>query len=152
MTDTRPTPPARIPPKEILSTPAKDAPAAARDGLALLLGPRQADIMRLIWTYGPATVRKLHEDLKREHALAYNTVMTLCVRLCHKGLPERRRIQAEDGQAQIGHPYIYAPRISEDDFVRAAVDAQLQALIAHFPALIGASAAATARRDRSCQH
>ena len=33
---------------------------AAQD-LALLLGPREADIMRLLWTRGPATVREIQD-------------------------------------------------------------------------------------------
>jgi hypothetical protein len=39
-----------------MTTPAD---SDVRDGLTLLLGPRQADMMRLFWTHGPATVRQL---------------------------------------------------------------------------------------------
>jgi predicted transcriptional regulator len=35
---------------------------AAQD-LAVLLGPREADIMRLLWSRGSATVREIHTQL-----------------------------------------------------------------------------------------
>jgi len=118
--------------------PSHDTPIATRDGLALLLGPRQADIMQLIWTYGDATVRELHEHLKREYDITYTTVMTVCVRLCEKGLLERRQIRPEDGRTQSEQSYIYTPRMSQAAFVRTAVEAQLKQLITHFPSLFGA--------------
>ena len=64
------------------------------DGLALLLGPRQADVMRLLWLHGPATVKALHERLHAAYGLAYTTVMTLCVQLYEKGLLDRYRVEA----------------------------------------------------------
>ena len=64
--------------------------------LALLLGPRQAEIMRLLWTRGPATVREIHTVLASKATLAYTTVMSICVRLAEKGLLERRHVTAAD--------------------------------------------------------
>jgi len=58
--------------------------------LALLLGPREADIMRLIWAYGSATVREIHSHLIRSGSISYNTVRTICERLRGKGLLERQ--------------------------------------------------------------
>ena len=46
-----------------------DADTAA-DGLALLLSPRQADAMRLLWANGPSTVAMLHEQLQEAAGLA----------------------------------------------------------------------------------
>ena len=56
------------------------------DGLTLLLGPRQADVMRVFWSHGPATGRELHARLGAAHGLAYTTLATICVRLADKGI------------------------------------------------------------------
>jgi len=85
--------------------------------LALLLGPREADIMRLLWTRGPATVREIHTDLTTNTPLAYTTIMTTCVRLTEKGLLERRRVTVADQRAHAGKAYIYTPYLSEAEFM-----------------------------------
>lgn len=59
--------------------------------LAVLLGARQADIMRLLWTHGPATVREIHTQLTARTPLAFTTVLTLCVKLTEKGVLERHK-------------------------------------------------------------
>jgi predicted transcriptional regulator len=38
--------------------------------LALLLGPREADIMRRLWSGGPVTVREIHTHLTTDTPLA----------------------------------------------------------------------------------
>jgi predicted transcriptional regulator len=107
--------------------------ASPQNSLALLLGPRQADIMRCIWSHGSATVRQLQQWLS-EHNLAYNTIATLCIRLVEKGLLRRQ------GWGEAPHDdrtivYVYTPLISEADFVRAAVTQQLADLLAGYPEL-----------------
>ena len=68
---------------------APDAQSQSFDGLALLHSPRQAEVMRLIWTHSPATVREIHERIATQ---AYTTILTICVRLAEKGPLDRRRI------------------------------------------------------------
>jgi predicted transcriptional regulator len=68
-------------------------PVATRK-LTILLGPLQAEVMRCLWTHGPATVRELHNQLTGDTPLAYTTIMTTCLRLLEKGLLERRRVTA----------------------------------------------------------
>src|SRR5689334_18881307 len=104
-------------------------------GLALLLGPRQAEVMRLFWTYGAATVREIHGRLSTEPALAYTTVMTICVRLREKGLLTREQIDTGKRRAPSGDAYRYTPTITEAAFTRSAVAARLEELRSHFPAL-----------------
>ncbi len=106
--------------------------------LALLLGPRQADLMRLFWTHGPATVREIHAHLTTDTALAYTTVMTICVRLWEKGLLERRRVTAADQRAHVGKTYVYTPRLSEADFTRTAIAQRIEPVLAQYPALVHA--------------
>lgn len=54
---------------------------ASQNGLALLLGPRQADVMHLFWTYGSATVREIHARLVKEDLLE-NSGSVLLVVFC----------------------------------------------------------------------
>jgi predicted transcriptional regulator len=89
--------------------------------LIALLGPRRAEIMQHLWIHGAATVRELHTWLTRAEPLAYTTVMTTCVRLWEKGLLDRRHHVAEtDATRHSGRAYVYTPRLSEVEFLRAA--------------------------------
>jgi len=128
-----------------MTTPADHADA--RDGLTLLLGPRQADMMRLFWTHGPATVRQIHQQLAKDADLAYTTVATLCVRMAEKGLLRQRVEETPDRPARRAVVYVYTPRIAEADFVRAAVAQQLDRLLAHYPGLVCMHVAQHATRN-----
>jgi predicted transcriptional regulator len=57
----------------------------ATQDISLLLGPRAADIMRLLWSRGPATVRAIQTWLTSQAHIAYTTVMNVCARLTEKG-------------------------------------------------------------------
>ena len=92
--------------------------------LASLLGPRQADVMRLLWTRGPATVRQLLTWLTADPPISYQNIMTICERLTEKGLLERRLATSADESARYGQAYVYTPRVSEDEFMRMAVGQQ----------------------------
>jgi predicted transcriptional regulator len=104
-----------------------------RDDLALLLAPRQAEVMRLFWSHGPATVREIRQRLASDDIPAYTTVATICVRLAERGLLQQRMEEAGCDNRQA---YVYTPSISEADFVRMAVEQQLDGLLAHYPDLV----------------
>ncbi len=108
--------------------PAQCSYLESAQDLASLLGPRQADIMRLLWTRGPATVRQL---------LTW---------LTEKGLLERRLATNADESARYGQAYVYAPRVSEDEFMRAAVGRQIDSLITHYPTLVQQQLASSTAR------
>jgi predicted transcriptional regulator len=110
---------------------------AAQD-LALLLGPRQADIMRLLWSRGSATGREVHTWLVTDPPLAYTTVMTICVRLTEKGLLERRHVTPNDECSRQQKAYVYTPRLSEQEFARSAVGQRIGQLLTHYPAFVEA--------------
>jgi predicted transcriptional regulator len=114
-----------------MTTPA--AHTYDRDDLALLLAPRQAEVMRLFWNHGPATVREVRQRLASDDIPAYTTIATICVRLAERGLLQQRMEVAgcDDRQA-----YVYTPSTSEADFVRTAVEQQLDGLLAHYPELV----------------
>jgi predicted transcriptional regulator len=107
--------------------------ADARGGLTLLLGPRQADLMRLLWAHSQATLRQLQQWLA-ESDLAYTTIATHCARLVEKGLLRQQRIEESDQRDCRAR--LYTPLLSQEDFVRAAVEHQLDGLLAHYPDLV----------------
>jgi predicted transcriptional regulator len=104
--------------------PAQGSHLGSTQDLTSLLGPRQADVMRLLWTRGLATVRQLLTWLTADPPIVYQTIMTICVRLTEKGLLERRLATSSDESARYGQAYVYAPRVSEDEFLRTAVRQQ----------------------------
>ena len=67
----------------------KSDPATPADRV-LVLGARPVDIMHLLWTRGPATVRQLLTWLATDPPIGYQNIMTICLRLTEKGLVERR--------------------------------------------------------------
>jgi predicted transcriptional regulator len=79
--------------------------------------------MQHLWLYGPATVRELHTWLTRAEPLAYTSVMTTCVRLWEKGMLDRRHVTENDAARHHGKAYIYTPRLSEIEFLRAMTTA-----------------------------
>jgi Penicillinase repressor len=82
--------------------PAEHSHLESAQDLASLLGPRQADVMRLLWTRGPATVRQMLTWLTADPPIVYQTIMTICVRLTEKGLLERRLATSSDESARYG--------------------------------------------------
>jgi hypothetical protein len=88
--------------------------------LSAVLSYRQASIMRHLWAHGSATVRELHTWLTRAEPLAYTSVLTTCVRLWEKGLLDRRHVLETDAPRPSGRAYVYTPRLSVVEFLRAA--------------------------------
>src|SRR4051812_48622534 len=84
------------------------------------IGPREIDILRLLWLYGPATVRELHKRPDLRH-LAYTTVLTVCVRLAEKGVLDRQRADPSD-ESRSANAYIYTPRFNEAELRSSAID------------------------------
>lgn len=82
---------------------------ASRTGIAQVLGDLEAEIMETLWQLGaPTTVTDVQRSMP-ETPRAYHTVTTVMVRLCGKGLLQRRR------RSGVWH---YAPRLSRDEFRR----------------------------------
>ena len=85
-----------------------------------VLGPLSAQIMRLVWQQGEATVASITASLgaERNRSPAYTTVMTVMGRLAGRGLLTRTRR---------GKRYIYSATEGEDVLIerlgRDAVDA-----------------------------
>jgi predicted transcriptional regulator len=77
--------------------------------MARVLGDLETEIMETLWRLGaPATVTDVQKSMPGTPR-AYHTVTTVMVRLCEKGLLQRRR------QEGVWH---YAPRLERDEFRR----------------------------------
>ena len=54
-----------------------------------MLTPLELDIMKVVWSGSPITVRTVQEAIRPSRNLAYTTVMTIMDRLHHKGVLSR---------------------------------------------------------------
>jgi len=80
-----------------------------RQAVESALGDLEREVMEGIWQRGEETsVREIHSAF--EERAAYTTLMTTLDRLHKKGLLERRKK---------GRAFLYAPRISREDFTRS---------------------------------
>jgi predicted transcriptional regulator len=95
-------------------------------------GDLEAVIMHRVWDHGsPVTVRELFDELARERAIAYTTVMTTMDNLHRKGWLAR----SKEGKA-----YQYTATASREEYsarlMREALDdgGDTQAVLSHFVA------------------
>lgn len=94
-----------------------------RQQLADILGPLETEVMGVVWDQGEATVREVHEILRRLRPVAYTTVMTTMGRLAEKGFLRRM----EDQPA-----YRYSPLVSRAEYERSTVKSVVDWLMSHF--------------------
>lgn len=94
------------------------------DPLESLLGPLEQDVMDVMWEFGEATVRDVHDCLAQRRQLAYTTIMTTMARLAGKGLLRR------DTEA-LAHRY--RPVVSRDAYARTTVANVLGWLVDRYP-------------------
>jgi BlaI family penicillinase repressor len=83
--------------------------AAARE-----LTDLQLAILGVLWEVGEGTVNTVRERLEGRRDLARTTVATLLSRLEDRGVV---------GHREEGREYVYRPLVSEEDVLRARVDA-----------------------------
>jgi predicted transcriptional regulator len=90
-----------------------------------MLGPLEAEVMKIIWGRGTALVSEVEEVLntRRATALAYKTVLTICTRLSEKGLLNHEK----EGRA-----FRYFPTMTESEFVAAQASKATDALLSRF--------------------
>ena len=101
------------------------------------LTPQELAIMKVVWRLGSATVRDVHDVLRREHRddLAYTTVLTMMRILEQKGMLSK----SQDGASR-GHRYTPARtqrqmmRVMVREFVDRVFDGAADSLVAHLVA------------------
>ncbi|GAW49771.1 MULTISPECIES: BlaI/MecI/CopY family transcriptional regulator [unclassified Nocardioides] len=107
------------------------------------LGELEAAVMQRLWEWDrPVPVRTVLEDLQRERALAYTTVMTVLDNLHTKGFVQRHK----DGRA-----YVYEPAFSREQHASELLGEVLaqsndrSATLLHFVGQLSLDEAATLR-------
>ncbi len=65
----------------------------------------ELEILRILWTRGPSTVRAVHDELQARRSTGYTTVLKLMQIMAEKGLVDRDESQRS---------HIYRARISEE--------------------------------------
>ena len=98
-------------------------PAAAR--AEDVLGPLEAECMRLLWRDGASAVSRVQESLnaRRDRPLAYTTVMTVLARLHQKGWASR---------TPDGRHYVYRAAVDETELVDRSTAFAVEALLARY--------------------
>jgi predicted transcriptional regulator len=82
-----------------------------------LHGELQAQVMAALWRLGGSgTVEQVRAELPPKHRGAYTTVQTVLTRLAERGVLSRERQ---------GRGYVYATRVSEDDYLAHAISRTL---------------------------
>lgn len=97
-----------------------------REGLRMVLGELEADIMDVIWHQPEGlwcTVRDVYETLRNDRRIAYTTVMNTMTRLAKKGVLE---------SAHRDMAYLYRPRQSREAFIHGVVGHVLEKLLVQF--------------------
>jgi predicted transcriptional regulator len=116
----------------------------ARREQRLARGELEALVMDVLWSrdewLAPADVVRL---LARSHPIAYTTAMTILVRLCDKGMVERR---------QAGRAFTYHPVMTRDEWTAERMREVLEtassrpAALSHFVATLDAKQLAQLRK------
>ena len=80
--------------------------------MGITLTDREADLMQVLWEYGPATVAEVRERLSDR--LAYNTVLTIL-----------RTLESKEyvGHVEEGKAHRYAPLVARDAARQSALRA-----------------------------
>lgn len=92
-----------------------------QEGLKTSLFDLEAEIMECVWSsqWESFAVSDVHKVLEADREIAYTTVMTTVSRLFDKGLLDR---------SKQGRRYIYVPKMSRDEFIKAMTREVLQSL------------------------
>ena len=70
---------------------------------------RELAILKVLWTHGEATVRRVYEDLRRDLPIVQNTVQAFLRTMEQKGLVAHRTV---------GRSFVYRPEIQREDTER----------------------------------
>ena len=94
-------------------------------GVGTVLGDLETAVMELLWAGPGQAVTEVERRLRRSRPIAHTTVLTTLDRLHRKGYLTRDKH---------GKAYVYAPRLSREEFERGMAEEVLTALLGHFNA------------------
>ncbi|MGC9944764.1 MAG: BlaI/MecI/CopY family transcriptional regulator [Bryobacteraceae bacterium] len=73
----------------------------------------ELEILRVLWTQGPSTVREVHTTLQRQREMGYTTVLKFMQIMAAKGLVERD---------ETDRAHVYKARVAQEQTQRQLVD------------------------------
>lgn len=77
-------------------------------GLNRFFGPLEAKILDVLWDNAEMTIKEVQQELEKEKATNFNTVMTVMNRLTEKGILQKR---------PVGRSSLYQPVLSRSEFL-----------------------------------
>ena len=73
----------------------------------------ELEILRVLWTRGPSTVRQVYDELKESRQVGYTTILKLMQIMAEKGLVRRNEEQ---------RTHVYEPKAPQESTQRQLVD------------------------------
>jgi BlaI family transcriptional regulator, penicillinase repressor len=90
----------------------------------------ELEILRVLWTRGPSTVRDVHDSLKEQKTLGYTTVLKLLQIMTAKGLV--RRNETERAHVYVaGVPAVQTKRQLAGDVLQRVFEGSASELMMH---------------------
>src|SRR5260221_3709588 len=111
------------------------------EGLSMVLGFLEAEIMDAVWRLGETTVRDVREELRTRKEYSFNTIMTVMNRLVSKRLLSKR---------QAAGAFVYGAEVFREDFSRD-VTRSIAAAIVQGGSLFQAAAFVEAIKEASSE-
>lgn len=96
-------------------------------GLETTMGPLECDILKVLWKKKNAKVRDIYKIVRKKRKVALTSIAVILDRLHKRNLVSRKM---ESGRG--GYHYIYAAKISRDDFEYSIVEGTVDKLIECF--------------------
>lgn len=103
-----------------------------RNGIAMIFGPTEHEIMQIMWQLRSASVRQVYEAILACRPVAYTTIGTTMTRLAHKGYLSTRQIRRR------GQPLMYRALRSQQDIEAQIVADTLNVLQRDYPQHVSA--------------
>ena len=72
----------------------------------------ELEILRILWRRGPLTVREVHDELKRERAIGYTTVLKIM-----QVMAEKKIVTRDESERS----HVYSPAVEEKSVKRRLV-------------------------------
>jgi predicted transcriptional regulator len=91
------------------------------------LSPLEAEILQALWNSGPSLVRDLFPVVKKHMDCAKTSISVTLDRLYDDGLVSRKTVTGRGGLA-----YIYAAKVSRDEFEKSLVQKAVDRLVSRF--------------------
>lgn len=96
-------------------------------GLESMLSPLECDILKVLWKKNDARVRDIYKIVRKRRKVALTSIAVILDRL-HKRNFVTRKIESGIG----GYHYVYAAKISRNDFEHSIVERTVDKLIECF--------------------